>query len=217
MVFLLQPWQEEPECPRAWSQTSSREGCLQGPPETVLLWGLSLQAPGSRSGQEQESGAENVVLGWQPGPPGCRVWCRVALGVRQWAHAELPKVHSRAAVLPSARTVNSPGAADMATWEELNGLLHCVHQGASLGEVFGVALRAQPRLDWGSWVRRSSGHPCLKSSGVLRRSLDSHAPHSQSLGSTAPATVYRLSPSPWASRVALQQRWSNPITPKVKG
>ena len=74
--------------------------------------------------------------------------------------------------------------------EELNGLLNHVHQGTSLGEVFGVALTAQPclgaHLDWGSWVRWSSGHPCLKSSGVIRRS---HAPHSQVLGSTAPVTV----------------------------
>ena len=77
--------------------------------------------------------------------------------------------------------------------EELNGLLNCVHQGASLGEVFGVALTAQPclgvHLDWRSWVRRSPGHLCLKSSGVLRRSLDIHAPHSQALESTAPVTV----------------------------
>ena len=81
----------------------------------------------------------------------------------------------------------------MATREELNGLLNHVPQGASLGEVFGAALTAQPclgaHLDWGSWVRWSSGHPCLKSSGMLRRSLNSHAPRSQVLGSTAPVTV----------------------------
>ena len=77
--------------------------------------------------------------------------------------------------------------------EELNGLLNRVHRGASLGEVFGAAVTAQPclgaHLDWRSWVRRSPGHLCLKSSGVLRRRLDGHAPHSQALGSTAPVTV----------------------------
>lgn len=44
-------------------------------------------------------------------------------------------------------------------------------------------------------------------------------PDSQALGSIAPRDSLKAAEasSPWASGVALQQRWSNPITPQVKG